>query len=137
MKKILLFFFYFLLFVFLFLCRTSIITKNDLKKWNESLQNSEYITLLDIYHFEYNHEDKQLKKLSEKILIKKNTRVKIQIESQEDWIRLRILDSSKNPKENFGDVVLYVVAEENYKFSFEEIQKIFEKFISQHLQKLN
>lgn len=101
------------------------------------MQNSEYITLLDIYHFEYNHEDKQLKKLSEKILIKKNTRVKIQIESQEDWIRLRILDSSKNPKENFGDVVLYVVAEENYKFSFEEIQKIFEKFISQHLQKLN
>lgn len=135
MRHFFLFFFYIYVVFLLFFCKSSIISKKELKKWNETLENTIYVPLNDLYFYEYNFKEKDFKKISDFALVKKDTKLKIQLESQEDWLRIRVVDSTDNLKENLGYVVFYVVSPDE-EVSLEEIQKIIDQFINQFFQKV-
>lgn len=137
MRTFLLIFFIILTIFLNFFCKSSIVSQKELTNWNKDLFEKSFRTAQDLYLYEYNSENNNFIKISDKILIKKNVVVKIQIESTEDWLRLRVIDVSKNPKENLGDVVMYIIANEEKKMKFSDIQNIVENFISMYFQKLN
>lgn len=137
MRTFLLIFFIFLAIYLNFFCKSSIVSKKELINWNNNLIENSFRTVQDLYLYEYNYENNNFIKISDKILVKKNVVVKIQIESTEDWLRLRVIDVSKNPKENLGDVIMYIIANEEKKLKFSDIQNIVENFIFMNFQKLN
>ncbi len=136
MRLILLIFFYFYVIFLISSCKSSIISKKELKRFNDILENSVYVSISELYLYEYDFKQKDFKKISNVPIIKKNTKLKIQLESQDDWLRIRVFELAGNPKQNFGNVVFYMVSSEE-KVTLEDLKKAIDEFINQFFQKVN
>ncbi|MFN3247041.1 MAG: type II secretion system-associated lipoprotein, partial [Leptonema sp. (in: bacteria)] len=133
MKKNLIFFFiiYFILF-----CKSSLVKKQELEQWNQSLQK-EYIAINDLYLYEYDFQNERFIPVSDSVIIKKNTKVSIQIEAVDDWLRIRVFDVKNTKNEYFGDVVFYLTIPENIKIETPQIKKIIDNFITLNFREIN
>lgn len=133
MKKNLIFFFiiYFTLF-----CKSSIVKKQELEQWNQSLQK-EYLTINDLYLYEYDFENQRFIPVSDSVNIKKNTKVSIQLEAVDDWLRIRVYDMKNTKNEYFGDLVFYLTIPENIKIESDQIKKIIDNFITLNFREIN
>jgi len=133
MKKNLIFFFiiYFTLF-----CKSSIVKKQELEQWNQSLQK-EYLTINDLYLYEYDFENQRFIPVSDSVNIKKNTKVSIQLEAVDDWLRIRVYDMKNTKNEYFGDLVFYLTIPENIKIESHQIKKIIDNFITLNFREIN
>gem|GEM_PF-5032729 len=133
MKKNLIFFFiiYFMLF-----CKSSLVKKQELEQWNQSLQK-EYIAINDLYLYEYDFQNERFIPVSDSVIIKKNTKVSIKIEALDDWLRIRVFDVKNTKNEYFGDVVFYLTIPENIKIETPQIKKIIDNFITLNFREIN
>jgi type II secretion system-associated lipoprotein len=133
MKKNLIFFF--IIFFTLF-CKSSLVKKQELEQWNQSLQK-EYIAINDLYLYEYDFQNQRFIPVSGSVIIKKNTKVSIKIEAVDDWLRIRVFDVKNTKNEYFGDVVFYLTIPENIKIETPQIKKIIDNFITLNFREIN
>ncbi|GIX43397.1 MAG: hypothetical protein KatS3mg129_3130 [Leptospiraceae bacterium] len=121
---------------FILSCKSSLIKKEELEKWNAQLQK-EYISLDNIALYEYDFDKKKYITINESILIKKNTKVYLQLEAVDDWLRIRAFDLQKNKKDYLGEVIFYLTVPENKELTSSEIKKIIDDFITMHFNSIN
>lgn len=129
-KKFVLFFLIFLL----FFCKTNIIKKKELDEWNKEIK-SNYITINDIFLYEYNFKIKDFEKINPNVVFQKNKNVRLELESVDDWLRIRAFDVNNTKKDYLGDVILYISLPEDSKgITSDEIKKIIFVFIKSNFK---
>jgi len=133
MKKNLIFFF---IIFFILFCKSSLVKKQELEQWNQSLQK-EYIAINDLYLYEYDFQNERFIPVSDSVIIKKNAKVSIKIEAVDDWLRIRVFDVKNTKNEYFGDVVFYLIIPENIKIETPQIKKIINNFITLNFREIN
>ncbi len=122
-------------FVFLFFCKTQIVKKKELEAWNKEIMKSHYVTINDLYLYEYNFKKKEFEKITSNIIIKKTTPVKLELESTDDWLRIRAFDLNNTKKEYLGDVIFYITIQEDSKnIPSDEIKSIIFNFINMNFK---
>jgi len=121
---------------FMLFCKSSLVKKQELEQWNQSLQK-EYIAINDLYLYEYDFQNERFIPVSDSVIIKKNTKVSIQIEAVDDWLRIRVFDVKNTKNEYFGDVVFYLTIPENIKIETPQIKKIIDNFITLNFREIN
>lgn len=119
--------YFFILFTFIS-CKSSLVKKEQLENWNKGLK-SEYNVKQDLYIYEYDFKNNSFESINNTIIFKKNTRVFLQIEAVDDWLRIRGIDLSKKNKDYLGDIIFYLTIPEDIEVTTEDIKNIIDKFI--------
>jgi len=123
----------FLIFFLILFCKSSIVKKQEIENWNKNLEK-EYVTINDLYLYEYDFKNKKFIPINETIIVKKNTIVSLQIEASDDWLRVRIFNLQKNLKDYLGEVVFYLTVPEGMEFTSSDLKKIIDEFIIQNFK---
>lgn len=113
----------------LFFCKSSIVKKKELEKWRKELK-SDYVSINDIFLYEYNFKTKEYEKISSSIILKKNLNVRLEFEAVDDWFRIRAFDLNNSKRDYLGDVIFYITLPDNGEdISTDDIKKIVFSFI--------
>jgi type II secretion system-associated lipoprotein len=123
----------FLIFFLILFCKSSIVKKQEIENWNKNLEK-EYVTINDLYLYEYDFKNNKFIPINETIIVKKNTIVSLQIEASDDWLRVRIFNLQKNLKDYLGEVVFYLTVPEGMEFTSSDLKKIIDEFIFQNFK---
>lgn len=119
MRKFLIFFVIFSLFA----CKTQLVSKKELKNWNQNFQNLHYVAIKDIYTYEYDFQKQDFTKLDENPVFRTGTAVTFTVESGEDWVRLRAFDIRRRQTDYYGNIVLFIPYFESKSKNQEQIIK--------------
>ncbi len=124
-RKFVLFFFVFSL----FFCKSSVVKKKELDEWNQEIK-SIYVTINDIFLYEYNFKNQDFEKISPSVVLQRNKKVRLELESVDDWLRMRAFDINNTKKEYLGDVILYIdLPEDRKNITSDDVKKIIFSFI--------